>query len=506
MPVKPTRRRRWWLMFLFMLVVDAVLVGLAEGSARWFGPEFHHEVVRKERLDRPPPSGTRRVFIFGESTIYGFPYGPENSTARWLEVVLQAVLPGEKVQVVSFGRPARGSFHLQEAVKDTLRLRPDAVILCLGHNEFLPRSLAFVQNPWHTWSYFHVHLYRHAYDGMARLRQKSLEKHGLTADTRNGFPPWSPLYRDIVAGYRDNLAHMLTRCQQAGIPAVVCAPACNFNWPPQHPGVHRPSVAQDELGQFNGLMETARRQLRLGQPATATLAQAAALSPDNPELHYWTGRDGLLRGEAAQAKVEFQKALDHDGWPFRCQSPLVAAARELALGFQVPFVDLPAEFAQHAGPAGTDMAWFIDACHPRPAGQLVMAQAMARALQSRQWPSATAAWHWDAAPRLATAVQALRVTTAEWRAPERTALLALLADHPQTALDLAESPPPVGAASDDLEWRMFRVVSLQACGRTKDAAHAAATLAGNGGCAGVVAGWPDPVRELWRAASMTTIH
>jgi len=52
------------------------------------GPQYHMVVVRKERLDLPKKPGEKRVFVFGESTIYGWPYGPSNSTARWLELTL----------------------------------------------------------------------------------------------------------------------------------------------------------------------------------------------------------------------------------------------------------------------------------------------------------------------------------------------------------------------------------------------------------------------------------
>src|SRR5207253_1062258 len=114
----------------------------------------------KEQLRRPKGPGERRIFVYGESTIYGFPYDAANSTACWLKVMLRDVAPGESVRVINFGRPGRGSYHLNAALEQTLRYQPDLVVLCVGHNEFLPWSHRFVQRPVQRWFYFHSHVYR----------------------------------------------------------------------------------------------------------------------------------------------------------------------------------------------------------------------------------------------------------------------------------------------------------------------------------------------------------
>src|SRR5262249_23948255 len=114
-PRKPLRRR--FRKLVFALVVNLVLLGLAEALAWLFGPPYYVSVVRDAGLARDKAPGEKRVFLYGESTIYGWPYGPRNSTACWLDQILKAVLPGENVRTINFGRPGRGTPHLRDALE-----------------------------------------------------------------------------------------------------------------------------------------------------------------------------------------------------------------------------------------------------------------------------------------------------------------------------------------------------------------------------------------------------
>src|SRR5262245_12833784 len=213
-PPRPAARRRLR-MLLFVLVIDAGFLGLAELVARFAAPVYYTEVIRAERLTRAKKPGEKRVFVYGESTIFGFPYGPRNGTARWLQSILDDVAPGEQVRVVNFGKPARGSDHLSEALERTIGLDPDAVVLCLGHNEFLPRSLSFVEGGVHRWCYFHVHLYRIGYEGLCRLQQW---RRSGAATAYAGIPPRGELHAQVTAHYRANVERMLALARSRGVP------------------------------------------------------------------------------------------------------------------------------------------------------------------------------------------------------------------------------------------------------------------------------------------------
>src|SRR5206468_8917875 len=109
---------------VFLLLIDGFLLGGAELAARLIDPPYHVDVVRNEHLQRRKAPGEKRIFVYGESTIFGFPYEANNSTACWLNVLLRGVLPGESVRVINFGRPGRGSYHLLDALEQTLRYQP----------------------------------------------------------------------------------------------------------------------------------------------------------------------------------------------------------------------------------------------------------------------------------------------------------------------------------------------------------------------------------------------
>src|SRR5262245_37873440 len=223
---KPPRRR--FRKCVFALLLNLVLLGLAEALAWIFSPPYYVPVAREAGLARAKAPGEKRVFLYGESTIYGWPYGPRNSTACWLDQILKAVLPGENVRTINFGRPGRGTPHLRDALEHTLAYQPDVVVLCIGHNEFLPWTHQFVEGPLHGWTYFHSHLYRTAHEAHLRLRRKR------DAANYAGLPPGTPVHDRILTSYHQQMEAMLTAARDRGVRALLCVPGCNLaEQPPQ---------------------------------------------------------------------------------------------------------------------------------------------------------------------------------------------------------------------------------------------------------------------------------
>src|SRR5262249_14177561 len=89
----PSRGRVWLRRLMFMLIIDGILLGMAELAAGLVKPFYYNRVAAQEKLADAKAPGEKRVFVFGESTIYGVPYGPNNSTACWLQALLKELLP-----------------------------------------------------------------------------------------------------------------------------------------------------------------------------------------------------------------------------------------------------------------------------------------------------------------------------------------------------------------------------------------------------------------------------
>src|SRR4051812_35062557 len=86
-------------------------------------------------LDTKPAHGFR-VFVLGESSAAGFPYGYNGTFSRVLQDALQDIMPSDTVEVVNLGVAAICSYTLYDEVDEILARQPDAVLIYAGHNEF----------------------------------------------------------------------------------------------------------------------------------------------------------------------------------------------------------------------------------------------------------------------------------------------------------------------------------------------------------------------------------
>src|SRR3954467_8215124 len=78
---------------------------------------------------RVKPTRAYRVFVLGESSAAGFPYGYNGTFSRVVRDALQDVLPDDTVEVVNLGIAATTSYTLYDEVGEILQQRPDAVLI-----------------------------------------------------------------------------------------------------------------------------------------------------------------------------------------------------------------------------------------------------------------------------------------------------------------------------------------------------------------------------------------
>jgi len=81
--------------------------------------------------------GTFRVFVQGASSAAGFPYGLGASLAGVLDQRLERAFPGREIEVISTAMAAVNSYALLDFADEILARQPDAVVVYVGHNEFL---------------------------------------------------------------------------------------------------------------------------------------------------------------------------------------------------------------------------------------------------------------------------------------------------------------------------------------------------------------------------------
>jgi len=90
------------------------------------------------RFRRDKPANGLRVFVVGESSVFGFPFGPELAFTRFLGDRLTAAFPDRTVEIVNAGVPAIGSWHVRRVVEEeVVGYHPDVVVIYSGHNDWV---------------------------------------------------------------------------------------------------------------------------------------------------------------------------------------------------------------------------------------------------------------------------------------------------------------------------------------------------------------------------------
>lgn len=149
-----------FLLPLFFLII-------LEGSLRVFnyggnldlfieGPEGYSEYLRcnpnvarryftmQSSLPTPPkqlflkqkPVNGYRIFVLGESSAAGFPFGNNASFPNILERGLSDAFPQKRIEVINIALAAINSYTLLDIVDEVFKQSPDAILIYAGHNEY----------------------------------------------------------------------------------------------------------------------------------------------------------------------------------------------------------------------------------------------------------------------------------------------------------------------------------------------------------------------------------
>ena len=303
-----------------------------------------------------PARGRPRIVWMGESTVAGFPFNelakdpartaPTMSPPGWLEFIFEA--RGEPAEVVTLAAPGIDSSEIAELFPHALALGPAAVVVTLGHNEYLESGL-LLERPW--WRHWQLAWHLRRLLGLDTLSKERLPTPQDDFD-----------HAAIVADFLERLQTMREQAADAGVPLLLCTPVCNL-------ADHPPLVGDDP---------------RLPEDADTAWARGRAL---------------LEAGDVPAARAAFEAARDRDRWPHRATRPLIDAIAAVARGRDARLVDVAFAFdeASARGVPGFDL--FMDHCHPDPGGQRLMALTVADALEDARVVEPTG--HRGEAPELA---------------------------------------------------------------------------------------------------------
>jgi tetratricopeptide (TPR) repeat protein len=370
----PLSRRRLWLFRLGALALPVVFLGAVELILRLAGagydphfftdarsadgqvflednPRFSQRFFPPQltrwpnsvRIATAKPAKVRRIFIFGESAAMGDPqpsYGP----GRCMEVLLRERFPGEEFEIVNLGITAINSHVIRPIAHEVAaRGQGDVWLIYMGNNEMVGPFGAITvfgsRAPPLTAVRLNLALQQTrlgqlAVQGLRQLggKPKNTSWGGMQMFLENQIPPDDPRRATVYRNFATNLRDIVRAGLAAEARVILSTMSVNLRDCPPFASLTNTNRPTAELAAFNDALAAGRAAATNGQFAAAenAFAGAARLAPTHAETLFRWAECLAQLGQTNAAREKFQAACDSDALPFRADTQINAAIRQLA--------------------------------------------------------------------------------------------------------------------------------------------------------------------------------
>jgi lysophospholipase L1-like esterase len=368
------------------------------------GTPVWHRTDATVAFRREKPANGLRVFVVGESSVFGFPFGANLAFSRFLGDRLAAAFPDRAVEVVNCGVPAIASWHVRRLVEEELvHYAPDVVVIYTGHNdwivpaptaaspvtEFLARSRLYqlaslVRVRWRRWRYGPLDDFRlqATKDPWGYARQRARGQLTLTRAEE----------RDLIVRFGENLRATVRAARGAGARVVVATLTQNLRDFAPGASRHRPGVSPAARARWSALAAQAGSRMAIGDwtTALAALRRGRALDPRPASAEYLRAQCLDALGRHGVARAAYRRASDLDEIPLGARSSFNAVIRRVADETGAQLVDVAGALARAAPHGLVGGQFFVDHLHPSVAGHVAIARVLAGALGAPEdgyvWP------------------------------------------------------------------------------------------------------------------------
>jgi tetratricopeptide (TPR) repeat protein len=359
---------------------------------------FHPLMVPQPPFPLQRPEGGLRVFVLGASAAAGWPYqlGDTNISAL-LERKLRRLFPGRSIEVINMAAGTYASHRVKLVLEEVLRYHPDLVFLYNGNNEFLEDLVFRPRTPPAPWDLSAAARlsYRVAVSLTTPLPRFDVKNYDFDDQLSNhlsfAFAQASRYRKDprqfqaLLEHYRFNLESMIGSAAEAGVPLFLLTCPVNLkDWTP-NVSRHRPGLDRDEKARWTERFREGVLALERGDVAgaVAPLREAVAIDDEYAEGHFYLAQALRLKGDLAEARAGYVRALQRDAFPFRELPEFQAVLREVARRREVPLVDIVAPLDEVAGDGIPGFDVLIDYVHLTEPSQEIVAHQMVRAMRAR---------------------------------------------------------------------------------------------------------------------------
>jgi len=366
---------------------------------------------------REKPANGLRVFVVGESSVFGYPFGTDLAFSRFLGDRLVAAFPDHAIEVVNAGVPAIASWHVRRLVgAELVHSHPAVLLTSPGHTAWIvpppaegpsfaalrARSRLYqlatlAQARWRRW--------RHGPLDMLRL-QATRDPWGYARQRARGQLSLSRREeRDLAARFAENLRATVRAGQAAGARVVLATLAQNFRDFAPGASRHRPGMPPSARTRWAALANEAVAGMDAGNwgAALAALRRARGLDSRPAGAAYLRALCLDAVRSYGAARAAYRIASDLDEIPLGARESFNAVIRRVAAETGAELVDVERELARMSPHGLVGSRFFLDHLHPSVEGHIAIARVLASALGvpagDYDWPDPGALLAGDAEAR-----------------------------------------------------------------------------------------------------------
>ncbi len=325
-------------------------------------------------------SQTVRIVCLGGSTTAGFPFEVNINFPFFLQCFLQKQFPEKHWQVINLGISAVNSHAIRFMLPDVLKLKPDLILIYMGHNEFYgvfglaSSQKNILSNPTFIQWFLKLRtlrLYQLLENLLHQIGNKSKPPKGTLMARmigKNRVQKNSPIYRQTISNFETNLEHIINFFKEHQIPVLLSTVVSNLkDQAPLSASFFEKSITNISAIKF-------AMQKRDWDSSKKLILKSLKKHPQNAYLHYLLGQVYYHQKMFQWAKKQFILAKDFDQVPFRAPSQINKLIVKIAQQTNVNLVRTDRLFANHSPHGIFDNTLFLEHLHPNEKGYYLLAQ------------------------------------------------------------------------------------------------------------------------------------
>lgn len=329
-----------------------------EIAKRYFTKLSDVPTPRKDLFLKEKPGNGYRIFILGESTAAGFPYGNNITFSRILNRRLSDAFPEKYIEVVNTALTAINTYTQLDFMDEILAQKPDAILIYTGHNEYYGAlgvgSMESVgKYRWVVKASLVLNKLKiyHVIQNMLAAIGNQFGPKGLIAENSDPsatlmerivekkiIPLGSDDYLTGIHQFNDNLTEIIQKAQFAGVKVLISELVSNIH----------------DNEPFESIEDG---------------SNPSAIKVYNDAIVY------EKQGRYDDARTAFIRAKDLDALRFRAPEEFNAIIHSVAGGYHLPVVLMQDYFESHSPHGITGALLMHEHVHPNIDGYFLMADA-----------------------------------------------------------------------------------------------------------------------------------